>query len=210
MIARPLLPPQGTLSISTDRFGRDACVHACLTACLAYRVFAPAQAHWFHGAQRAPLPPQPSSDRRAAGAADCYPFGVRWCPAHVRREPAIRRGSSRRHTMQVWSRWTVAGVATKQARTWVEWWAWQQRTLQEAPRDQRRRQDGIPFRERERARLAFVRWLHHTGRLGKAGDDTACMHSRMTPGSCLRSGAEKSRAALRPRAWQLVLALLLV
>jgi hypothetical protein len=68
--------------------------------------------------------------------------------------------------MQAWRGWTAAGAATTHALTWAEWCAWHQRTLQEERRDERRRPDGIPFSERERARLLFVRWLYQSGRLG--------------------------------------------
>jgi hypothetical protein len=74
--------------------------------------------------------------------------------------------------MQVWRGWTAAGAATKPALTWAEWCAWHQHTRQEEQRDELRRQEGVPFSERERARLSFVRWLYQSGRLGPPGYDT--------------------------------------
>jgi hypothetical protein len=51
--------------------------------------------------------------------------------------------------MQVWKGWT----ATAGAPTWAEWCARQQGTR----RDERRRQEGVPFSQWELARLSFVR-----------------------------------------------------
>jgi hypothetical protein len=62
--------------------------------------------------------------------------------------------------MQAWRGWT-ATTPTIRALTWTEWCARQQRTQ----RDEQRRLPGVPFTERERARLSFVRWLWQTGRL---------------------------------------------
>jgi hypothetical protein len=54
--------------------------------------------------------------------------------------------------MQAWKGWTAtAGVPT-----WAEWCGRQQGTLRAR---QRRPLSGVPFTERELARLAFVRWL---------------------------------------------------
>jgi hypothetical protein len=65
--------------------------------------------------------------------------------------------------MQAWRGWTATGAApTIRALTWAEWCARQQRTLW----DEQRRKQGVPFTERELARLSFVRWLCQTGRLG--------------------------------------------
>ncbi len=74
--------------------------------------------------------------------------------------------------MQAWRGWTAAGAATKHALTWAEWCAWHQRTLQEEQRDELYRHDGVPFSERERERLLFVRWLYQRDRLGPPGYDS--------------------------------------
>src|SRR5215472_11435574 len=110
----------------------------------------------------------------------------------------------RRRTMQAWRRWLAADVATKQTL------AWEQYTLQEERRDQRRLQPGVPFSERERARLTFLHWLYHTGRLGPPGYDSVCTRHIVTRRCCLRSRETTSRATLRRRALQLALVLLLV
>lgn len=55
---------------------------------------------------------------------------------------------------------TAVAPAT-QALTWAEWCARQQRIL----RNEQRQREGVPFSEQELARLSFVRWLCHTGRL---------------------------------------------
>jgi hypothetical protein len=73
--------------------------------------------------------------------------------------------------MQAWRGWTEAGAATTRALTWAEWCAWHQRTLQEEQPDELSRPEGVPFSERERARLCFVRWLYQRGRLGPPRDD---------------------------------------
>ena len=62
--------------------------------------------------------------------------------------------------MRAWNGWTAARPAGKPL-TWTQWRASQRRTAG----DELRRQAGIPFSERELARLAFVRWLFRTGRL---------------------------------------------
>ena len=70
---------------------------------------------------------------------------------------------------QAWQGWTATAVApTTAAPTWAEWCARQQGP----PRDEQRRQEGVPFSERELARLSFVRWLCQTGRLDPQEHDT--------------------------------------
>jgi hypothetical protein len=112
--------------------------------------------------------------------------------------------------MQAWRRWLAADVATKRALIWAECCARQQRTRQEERRDQRHLQDGLPFSDREWARLAFVRWQLLTGHLGPPGYDTVCTRRTVTPHCCSWRGEEMSRTGLRRRALQLALALLLV
>jgi hypothetical protein len=64
--------------------------------------------------------------------------------------------------MHAWNGWTAAEARPAgKPLTWTEWRASQQRTAG----DEQRPQAGIPFSERELARLAFVRWLSRTGRL---------------------------------------------
>lgn len=65
--------------------------------------------------------------------------------------------------MQAWRGWTTAtaGAPTTAPLSWAEWRARQHRAL----RDEQRRRHGLPFSERELARLSFVRWLYQTGRL---------------------------------------------
>jgi hypothetical protein len=48
-------------------------------------------------------------------------------------------------------------MATKSRLTWDEWCALQRRHMGL----EQRRQAGIPFSDRELARLSFVRWLYH-------------------------------------------------
>jgi hypothetical protein len=64
--------------------------------------------------------------------------------------------------MHAWNGWTTAAARPAgKPLTWTEWRACQQHLVC----DEQRRQAGVPFSERELARLAFVRWLAHTGRL---------------------------------------------
>jgi hypothetical protein len=64
--------------------------------------------------------------------------------------------------MHAWNGWTATGARPAgKPLTWTEWRACQQRTVG----DEQHRQAGLPFSERELARLAFVRWLAQTGRL---------------------------------------------
>jgi hypothetical protein len=65
--------------------------------------------------------------------------------------------------MHPWSGWpALAHASTAKTRlTWSEWCAFQQRTQH----TEKRRQDGLPFSDRELARLSFERWLYQTGRL---------------------------------------------
>ena len=70
--------------------------------------------------------------------------------------------------MQVWKGWAaLAPTPTIRALTWAEWCTRQQGAL----RDAMRRQQGVPFSERELACLSFVRWLCQTGRLGPREHD---------------------------------------
>ena len=65
--------------------------------------------------------------------------------------------------MHPWTGWPALSRAStaKTRLTWTEWCAFQQ-CAQQA---EKRRQDGIPFSDRELAYLAFERWLYQTGRL---------------------------------------------
>ena len=69
--------------------------------------------------------------------------------------------------MRAWKGWTAAAETTA-ASTWDEWCSWLRCLLGIVQQEHARRHEGMPFSERERARLAFVRWLHQTGRLAPA------------------------------------------
>lgn len=85
--------------------------------------------------------------------------------------------------MQAWEgRKAVSESAGQSRLTWDEWYARQQRILDIVKQrqgddsnpfsqhmlsagKQRQGHDSIPFSDRELARLSFVRWLYHSGRL---------------------------------------------
>jgi hypothetical protein len=70
--------------------------------------------------------------------------------------------------MEAWRGWTATGAAPRiRALIWAEWCARQQCTL----RDEQLRQQGMPFTERELARLSFVRWLCQTGHVAPRDHD---------------------------------------
>jgi hypothetical protein len=74
--------------------------------------------------------------------------------------------------MDTWTGWTAASeTAAKTASTWDEWCACQRRLLGSEKRQQARQHEGMPFSDRELARLSFVRWLYQTGRLDPAQND---------------------------------------
>jgi hypothetical protein len=70
--------------------------------------------------------------------------------------------------MQTWKGWTAAATPAIRVPTWAEWCALQQRTAQ----DEGLRQHAAPFTARELARLSFVHWLCHSGRLGPREHDS--------------------------------------
>jgi len=60
--------------------------------------------------------------------------------------------------MHTWEGWLPASEMANTFRlTWDEWCALQRRRMDL----EQRRQEGIPFSDRELARLSFVRWLYH-------------------------------------------------
>jgi hypothetical protein len=72
--------------------------------------------------------------------------------------------------------WTAASaMAGATASTWEEWCADQQHLLgsetRQPSRQPSRELDSRPFSARALARLSFVRWLSHTGRLDPAQHD---------------------------------------
>jgi hypothetical protein len=74
--------------------------------------------------------------------------------------------------MRAWRGWTAtsasagtAGTGGTTAPTWEAWRAQQRRLLRSEQHWRVRQQESSPFSDRELARLSFVRWLHHTGRL---------------------------------------------
>jgi hypothetical protein len=71
--------------------------------------------------------------------------------------------------MQAWNGWTAAAYPSSKPLSWTEWCASQQRTVHE----EQRRQESLPFSERELACLSFVRWLYQTGRLDSREQDHA-------------------------------------
>jgi hypothetical protein len=66
--------------------------------------------------------------------------------------------------MQTWTGWTTAGTTTKGALTWAEWCN-KQCVMYQEQRKEERQSERMPFTERERARLSFMRWLYLTGHL---------------------------------------------
>jgi len=110
------------------------------------------------------------------------------------------------HTTQAWRGWTAPADATARgALTWSEWCARQQRIARVAQRPEHE----SPFSGRELARLSFVRWLHHTGRLATAGrrnDETRDSEKAHPPGRItapalgqtppIRSSVTSSRASV--------------
>jgi hypothetical protein len=75
--------------------------------------------------------------------------------------------------MHLWSGWTSpTAAAANAAPTWDEWRTAQQRLLDGAQRRDSTQRVSHPFSARELARLSFLRWLHHTGRLTPAHNDT--------------------------------------
>lgn len=68
--------------------------------------------------------------------------------------------------MEVWKGWMAASEPAKtSAFTWEQWVAHQAHRLASAKCSS----EGSPLSDRQLARLSFVRWLCHTGRLDPAG-----------------------------------------
>jgi hypothetical protein len=67
--------------------------------------------------------------------------------------------------MQTWAGWTTAGTTTKGALIWAEWRTKQHAMYQEQ-RQENCQSERMPFTERERARLSFVRQLYLKGHFG--------------------------------------------
>jgi hypothetical protein len=76
--------------------------------------------------------------------------------------------------MYTWRGWTTTTAAVVNTPpTWDEWRAAQRRLLGSEQRRQLPQRASYPFTARELARLSFVRWLHHTGRLAPIHNDQA-------------------------------------
>ncbi len=76
--------------------------------------------------------------------------------------------------MYAWRGWTATSAAVVNSMpTWDEWRAAQRRLLGSEQRQPSPQRAGHPFTARELARLSFVRWLHHTGRLAPTHHDQA-------------------------------------